>query len=194
MGRKEGQDGALTDAELAKNEDLGGLTHAQTRTVQRVLLMLPLPDRPRRSVLEQLCRVAIWFGIVMMITGASALLIPVGTPGALPLSVLSVGILCVVVFGMLGRWYLRRAMRLMLEPYNGCVCPRCLHPLSTLPPSGQCPECGTAYSFEAVRRLWRLYYGYPPASPPSDLINTIAKHTGQSRLDREGTSSTRRNP
>lgn len=38
---------------------------------------------------------------------------------------------------------------------GGLVCTECLYDISTLPASGNCPECGTRYTKTDVIRQWR---------------------------------------
>lgn len=52
----------------------------------------------------------------------------------------------------------RRAALRRLQPYAGKMCLFCHYPLHTLEPSGDCPECGTAYRHDAVVRAWERYY------------------------------------
>lgn len=53
--------------------------------------------------------------------------------------------------------HLRRRKKCLIAA-KYLLCPRCVFPLTGLPAKGACPECGTAYEQDQVRRSWLRAY------------------------------------
>lgn len=67
------------------------------------------------------------------------------------LAVLCTTALAVVSSGLIARGRLRGRV----AATRGLVCWHCGYDLSASPPKGQCPECGSPYTWKELRRLWR---------------------------------------
>lgn len=61
-----------------------------------------------------------------------------------------------VVIGII--WFshraIRRRMQAKVRAVEGRICWRCMYDLSALEMQGVCPECGTAYEVEELRKRW----------------------------------------
>lgn len=49
----------------------------------------------------------------------------------------------------------KRRVKAQIKASDYFVCPQCWYALQGLDKSGRCPECGTPYEEEALRRIWR---------------------------------------
>jgi hypothetical protein len=94
--------------------------------------------------------------VLAVASGICSLLVFVNkTAGLRPLFVIGFGL--IASFGMYVAWlrYLRR-LRAFLNANRGCVCLKCRYPLISLPPDGQCPECGQPYTHATTAAIWQM--------------------------------------
>lgn len=71
-------------------------------------------------------------------------------------SVCAVGIGILLLFAAATTYVrARRTLIAALHTSAGMLCPRCEYNLHGLPSVGDCPECGTHYTHEALQRAWR---------------------------------------
>jgi hypothetical protein len=82
-----------------------------------------------------------------------------------PLVCVSAGIVGCAIIGAL-RWRCQWRFVAVLRQHEGIVCRSCCYPLSGVQGTS-CPECGTHYAVEDLRRYWdEMYPGWrvPPCT------------------------------
>lgn len=121
------------------------------------------PDLPRPSSLELSGRHAAVGGLVLLPLGIALWAFGVIGTGS-SLAVTSLGA-AMIIGGIAARHLGRRALELVLEREDRCLCLVCHFPLPRVADRGECPECGRSYSLEAVRHLWENWLN-PPKCPP----------------------------
>jgi hypothetical protein len=133
---------------------------------------MPTPSPSKPQVFPPVMRRGLWW-----LLGLSAFLVlaavawavlrkPLGVPrgfayrfGAMVLGLLPI----LVIFPC---WFFRtRSIRRALLESEGRLCTHCAYDVSTLAPSGTCPECGKPYDIEKDKVLWEAVgarYGDDP--------------------------------
>jgi len=108
---------------------------------------------------------AVWYTVALTAVSCSGLVVWTiygfkGVPNGLNLAAI---FLPLVGSLFATRWFARWSRRLREQALaaDGRVCWECGYALTGLADRGECPECGTAYEAEALRRRWQL----PPRKP-----------------------------
>ena len=140
------------------------LTPEQERIAQKVLSSHSMPAVPsptRSQTLGNYAAVAYYCLVLGLFVGSILRVLPtLAVLAAIPLAV-------VMQFGVPNylpsstkdaKSFTRRHIRKLLAPLHGFVCLRCHYPLTALPDTGQCPECGTLYTREQTVRAWKDAY------------------------------------
>ena len=96
-------------------------------------------------------------GLVMaVVSGISSLLFYVSkAPSIRPLLLIGVGLIASICVYVAWLKYVCR-LRAFLNTNRGCVCLTCGYPLASLPPEGQCPECGQPYAHSTTAAIWQM--------------------------------------
>ena len=138
---------------------------------------MPTPSPSKPQVFPPVMRRGLWW-----LLGLSAFLVlaavawavlrkPLGVPrgfayrfGAMVLGLLP-------ILAIFPCWFFRtRSIRRALLESEGRLCTHCAYDVSTLEPSGTCPECGKPYDIEKDKVLWEAVgaqYGDDPDTKAS---------------------------
>lgn len=114
---------------------------------------------------------AVWFTIIVIVVSCSGsvLWIVYGVKGLPP--GLNLAASLVPILGSLATtiWFARWNTRLRRQAVaaDGRLCWECGYVLKGLPDRGECPECGTDYDAEDLRRRWLAGTAPPWRKPPA---------------------------
>ena len=140
------------------------------------------PSPPTKQVLPPVMRRGVWWMLglsvffVLAPVGWMLLRGPLGVPRGFAYRYGALVLVAMPFVVIQPLWLLRtRSIRRALLASNGRLCVHCAYDVSTLPPSGTCPECGKPYDIEKDQVLWEavgaLYgkEGHPASvKPPPD--------------------------
>jgi predicted RNA-binding Zn-ribbon protein involved in translation (DUF1610 family) len=87
-------------------------------------------------------------------------------------------------------WDYRCRRRLRAKQFR--VCTKCGYDLSAHEPAGNCPECGTHYTYEAIKRKWLRRYPTPLFSRRKNLSDDTATGSEPVESSQLGESACRR--
>lgn len=138
---------------------------------------MPTPSPSKPQVFPPVMRRGLWWLLglsaffVLAAVAWAVLRKPLGVPrgfayrfGAMVLGLLPI----LVIFPC---WFFRtRSIRRALLESEGRLCTHCAYDVSTLEPSGTCPECGKPYDIEKDKVLWEAVgaqYGDDPDTKAS---------------------------
>jgi hypothetical protein len=136
----------------------GDLTREQHLAVQRVLAMRPARDTPRRMWHELPLRFAfllVPFATMLVLAAISL----AGWSAAIgDFTMASLSLLIGLLLSAAEPGVTRARVIRLLTPHRGCVCLHCHYPLTSLEPTGLCPECATYYNKNDVAAAWVSAY------------------------------------